>query len=268
MIRFAKLQSVGNHFALVRGEELDGRDPGLLSERMGMHRFGVGTDGLLVLTETGHGPELRMFNPDGTEDFCGNGLRCAAWFRFVELGAGEGTFSQMGKRVPYAIEGDNRVRTVMPGADYGAAAVPLAQDGPLIDGVVAGVRGSAVSTGSAHFVAFGEGLPGEEFEARSAAVERDGMFPERTSVMWAEDLGGQRVRIRIWERGVGETFGCGTGASAVAVEAVRRQGLVTTGARVAVESRGGVIEVEVPPGGVGQLVQRGHAELLYWGEFR
>jgi diaminopimelate epimerase len=103
------------------------------------------------------------------------------------------------------------------------------------------VVGTPVTTGSAHYVALVEELPGDEaFFALSPAIETDPMFPERVSVMWTQAVSDRRLKLRIWERGVGETLGCGTGSSAAALVWARSKGLL---GEFVVENPGGELKV-------------------------
>ncbi len=266
---FWKVESIGNDFVLVHLDDVEtarGQDPTDkfledLAIRVSRRRFGIGSDGLLAIAREADGQLLlRMFNPDGTEDFCGNGIRCGLdhalrqhWvgpdmMRMTHLGrsvtgiaielrekqaAEEGSISPKAR---YLVEFE------LPPASYSPADVPInrdkeAFDAPLflIDGKE--YSGSVLSTGTAHTILPVDKLPDdEEFFRASPQVECHSIFPERTSVMWTHELDADKIELRIWERGVGETKGCGSGATAAAIDYLRRQ------------TRGGSVEV-LSPGG-------------------
>lgn len=216
--RFWKVQSVGNDFVLVLRSEVAGADLPALARRLCHRRFSIGSDGLLVLDASGGELALQFYNPDGTTDFCGNGLRCAAL-----LAANQGwAASHMSIRfwdqtVEVDVEGD-LVTATLPSASFEPADVPVLSDTPWIDREVHGLFGTALTTGSTHFVILSDTLPSEEtFQTVSPLIECDPVFPERTTVMWTVPSGEASVDVRIWERGAGETLGCGTGAVASAV---------------------------------------------------
>lgn len=191
---------------------------------------------------------MRMFNPDGSEDFCGNGLRCAAIHaRKIGWVGDRFDIDHFGITVPTRIESNETVETVIGSASYLPQAIPANLDpsmdtvvwmGPTESGETLSLVGSALTTGSAHLVLRVDELPDDELFFRvSPTLETDPRFPERISVIWSKAISLDRLSIRIWERGVGETAGCGTGSSAAAVETFRLRGF---GGSIAVENPGGV----------------------------
>lgn len=230
-LRFVKVQSLGNDFVLVRAEEVAGLDVPALALRLCERRFGVGSDGLLVYEVASRRLiRQRMFNPDGTEDFCGNGLRCTAR-RALDLGEVDEAFEfeHLGRVIPARSLPDGRIETTLPPAVWSPEGVPTTLDRPWfdlpieVDGWAGPV--SVLSTGSAHLVAFVDRLPRDAvFEAVSPQLENHEAFPERVSVMWAESPSPGTLRLRVWERGVGETLACGTGSAATASAYARLTG--------------------------------------------
>lgn len=244
-----------------------------LAESISNRKFGVGGDGLLAFGWWEHGLKMRMFNPDGTEDFCGNGLRCAAWVGH-RLGWVKDRFSiaHHGRIVSVQVQG-REIRTVIGKGDYAPDQVPVCfPDHPqatfhrealvTVDGK--SYRGSALSTGSTHVI-LRPGLPAsdEEFTKVSQAIENSPSFPERTSVIWRESSGPNDVKIRIWERGAGETLGCGTGSAATAVEIMRERDF---GGKIAVHNPGGTVWVEGADW-QSELTVVGEAETVYRGTY-
>jgi diaminopimelate epimerase len=237
-------------------------------------RFGVGGDGLLAVEMEGEALRLRMFNPDGTEDFCGNGIRCAVVHAHALGWVGNAfTVRHLDREVPTEI-GEGRVRTTLGLADYRPEKVPHGAYGELFNttvwsGMDAGqplsLFGSALTTGSTHVVIPTTSLPDDEsFLAVSPKIETDPLYPDRTSVIWAQEVGPDHLKIRIWERGVGETLGCGTGATAAAADYLRRKG---RGGKVTVESRGGTLQVSAASW-MEPLTIEGIAEQVFRGEYR
>lgn len=228
---FVKVQSLGNDFVLVRAEDVVGLNLPELAIRLCERRFGVGSDGLLVYEVASRGLILqRMFNPDGTEDFCGNGLRCTAR-RALDLGEVDEAFEfeHLGRVIPARGLADGRIATTLPPAVWSPEGVPTTLDRPWFDLPIEvegwSGRVSVLSTGSAHLVAFVDRLPDDaSFEAVSPQLENHPAFPERVSVMWAENPSPGTVKLRVWERGVGETLACGTGSAATASAYARLTG--------------------------------------------
>ena len=265
MIPFWKTQSVGNDFPVVLLDDVASDTLPGLAVAMADRHFGIGGDGLLALRVVDRQTvDLRMFNPDGTEDFCGNGIRCAAQLAHFE-GWTEDSFRVLhgGEAIPTRVQ-DRRIITTLGPASYDAARVPYSGS-PVIDAEIEpGLVATALTTGSTHLVIPVERLPeSPEFEVVSARLEVDPRFPIRTSVIWVETVGEDSLRIRIWERGVGETLGCGTGTSAAVADYLRRQG---RGGQVTVQNRGGtlLVSLETPESRI-ELI--GAAEILFRGQW-
>ncbi len=245
---FWKLESIGNDFVLVRLADTADLDLADLAVIVCDRHHGVGSDGLLTVEPVGPAQiRMRMFNPDGTEDFCGNGLRCAAHFGWLHMGL-EGDQIEIehgGQWIRAERSADGAVSTWLGPATYQPDRVPTDLPNELfrksveIDGETLTL--SALSTGSTHTVVEVEELPGSpRFERLSEAIERHPIFPRRTSVIWTHRRSPEHLKIRIWERGVGETQGCGTGSSAAAAHWMRVEG---RGLEVRVENPGGEVKV-------------------------
>lgn len=277
MIPFWKVESVGNDFVLVHEadvrasagadfEEFLRRFTVQVSER----KFGIGSDGLLLVAPSGENLNLRMFNPDGSEDFCGNGLRCAAVHATSQGWVGDRfVIHHHGRDVLALVCGDDCVETQLEQASYRAEDVPVRflsepektfDRSPLWAGMP--VSGSSLSTGSTHTIVWVDELPGdEEFFRLGPLIENDPQFPERTSVIWTREASPMHLSLRIWERGAGETLGCGTGASAAAVDYLRRR---NQGGTVEVVSKGGALQITAPSWDA-PLTIRGIAKEIYRG---
>jgi diaminopimelate epimerase len=271
---FWKVESVGNDFPLLHTSDVEAlsAESGAsvdflltdLAIRMSDRRCGIGGDGILVLGQTDEGLRLRMFNPDGTEDFCGNGLRCAAWHAHDQGWLGfDGSILHLGQSVSAHIRGD-LVTTEMGKASYNPDDVPTKAMGELFNqtiwsgmdyGMPLSVPGSALTTGSTHVVIPTFALPDDDtFRSVSAKIEVDPMYPNRTSVIWTREIEPMVLEIRIWERGAGETMGCGTGSSAAAVNYLRQR------------SKGGVVEVRNPGGSLKVSMDRWDAPISVEGK--
>jgi diaminopimelate epimerase len=290
-LQFTKMQGVGNDFVLIDGREYRGMDwPGLAIEICD-RRFGVGSDGLLVIDHSNIADAaMRMYNPDGTPDFCGNGIRCVARYLAEEsLGVGPRADPPITQSYNHAIThtlniatlaGVRRTATADPGTDHCSVTVDMGKprfepsdipmlvhagpvkDYPLeVDGKT--VRITSLSTGTAHTILFVGQLPkDEEFLQISPLIEHHPLFPERTSVLWTHVKNSERIDLRIWERGAGETWGCGTGACAAAVAAQLHGYAIHP---VAVHSKGGILLIEWESGG--SINMTGPAEYVYTGAY-
>jgi diaminopimelate epimerase len=206
-VQFSKVEACGNDFVLLdaRRSPLSGA-PALAIRLCDRHR-GVGADGLLTIEGDRRGPLMRMFNPDGTEDFCGNGLRCAAAYlagpgaeeeRIVLLsqrGRHEALVRRLG-RGAFEVE----IELLVP--QFDPAAIPVRLPGKTVLRHPLKIAGrtfpiSCVSTGTAHTVIFGEADVAESvFQEVSPLLERHALFPERGRARAHPDahLGARRRR--------------------------------------------------------------------------
>jgi diaminopimelate epimerase len=268
MLYFDKMQGIGNDFIVVDAASVSGADlPGLARHLCNRH-YGIGSDGLLVIGE-GAEPRTvtyRMFNPDGSEDMCGNGLRCAMlWAYRRGLACPQHDITALcfdrSRRCHIesaADDGKSAVVTVAMGrADFAKQAIPFtgpdeiseALEFPLKINADISISITAVSTGSAHAVAFLDAPVDERiFQTISPLMEHHSFFPERASIMWTHRSGINQFDIRIWERAVGETLGCGTGSAAVAA-AAWKLGICRASDPVVVRSKGGELSFSLTDSG-------------------
>lgn len=283
-MRFTKMQGVGNDFVVVDAEALPPHmSLSTLAIQTCDRNFGIGADGLLVVSrdDSESAFRMRMFNPDGTEDMCGNGLRCVSlWAHRAGWLAGRTEFTgavKDGARQVRLLEVAEGGREAMLGVDMGVpqfepSALPFcASSGTRIVGWPLTIESetypiTVINTGSTHTVIFGDMPPDEAtFQRISPQIENYSLFPERTSVLWATPQGDSAVAVRIWERGVGETLGCGTGACAVAVASVLT-GRSRPGTPLDIVSQGGTLRITWP-GEDAPVDMVGPAQIVYDGEF-
>ncbi len=283
---FWKVEGVGNDFVLIEAESVQGANLSQLAQRLCHRPLGIGSDGLLIVGWGERAPvSMRMFNPDGTEDFCGNGLRCVARFAYeagyvetpefaietFQVGSTGGT-PGLPSLVPVRLllcDGQvEAITTLLPPPRFHPREIPALVEGETMQDYPLTVSGHAVrlwavNTGTTHCVIFTECLPDDErFHQLSPRLETHPLFPERTSVLWAVVDSPHLVRVRIWERGVGETQGCGTGAAAVAILS-RLAGWTQN--PVQVRSQGGTLTVQWEPGDAVALT--GPARVLFEGKY-
>jgi diaminopimelate epimerase len=229
-MRFTKMHALGNDFVALNGYTLPAQDWRQLAIDMCDRHYGAGADGLFVAlpSETAD-VEMRFYNPDGTEDRCGNALRCLGRF-LQDEGITRKTHiavQTFGGAVHLWIhrceDGDCTVTVDLGPPSLAPAEIPMAWPGENALNVPVDLNGRtltihACSTGTPHAIVIVDELPDEEtFQTVSPLIENHPFFPEKTSLEWTRFASPHRAEIRIWERAVGETLGCGTGAAAVAV---------------------------------------------------
>lgn len=250
-LKFWKYQSVGNDFVILHEDCWNslgklGLDATRIIPLICDRKTGLGADGVLVVSQLNGEVHLKMFNADGTEDFCGNGIRCCARQAYDLGWVGEDFgITHFGRRVRCQVD-KNHISTDLGFATYDHRLIPTNAEGELFLADLPMPTGerlqiSTLSTGTAHTIIHVPELPTDDlFFAASPVIEHHPLFPERTSVIWCEVLSDHHLRLRIWERGVGETLGCGTGSAAAAADWMRRNG---SGGRIDITSKGGKLTV-------------------------
>ena len=254
-MEFVKSHGAGNDFVLI--EDLDdklGILPAPLVAAICDRHKGVGGDGLIrIVRASGSDFFMDYYNADGeVAEMCGNGIRCLGKYvadRGLTASQTLDVDTRAGvKRLELYRDAEglvDRVRVDMGAPILAEASIPVAADGdPLhVDVSVDGVsyEAACVSMGNPHAVVFVDSLAGVPVERHGPVIETSRPFPAKTNVEFTEVLSPTEVRVRVWERGVGETQACGTGACAVAVAGALR-GL--TGRTVTVNMPGGPLEVE------------------------
>lgn len=250
-VKFTKMQGAGNDFvvldAINQAVNLTTEQVRLLADR----HFGIGFDQLLLVEK----PLLaeadfryRIFNADGGEvEQCGNGARC--FVRFV-LDHGmtskhEITVETKSGLITPRLESDGRVTVNMGPPRFIPAEIPFQVERQaltyMLDVDGASVEISALSMGNPHAVQIVDNVDLAPVGLQGPRIESHPRFPDRVNAGFMQILNGGRVRLRVYERGAGETLSCGTGACAAAVAGITR-GLLDC--RVDVETRGGVLTIE------------------------
>lgn len=258
MERAFKYHGLGNDFVLLdrreSGEDIDPQGARWLCDR----RRGIGGDGVLVLLpSTCAAARMAVHNADGSvAEMCGNGLRCAVKHLAertqprprrlsVETGAG-----LLGCQIHYQGEEVSGVEVAMGPARLGLVDQPLS--------LKEAGRGTSVSMGNPHLVLLD--TPPEQASALGPLLERDPAFPQRTNVEFCRLRGGG-LELAVWERGVGLTEACGTGACAAAAAAAHL-GRLPFSQWLPVDLPGGRLEVRVSPG-LSQVELRGPASFVF-----
>jgi diaminopimelate epimerase len=281
-LQFTKMHGCGNDYIFVVATRARPADPSALSVRVSDRHFGIGGDGLIMLAPSNRADiRMEMYNADGSRgDMCGNGIRCLARLALergivranrmvVETDAGLKTVKlqlQNGMVVSATVD---MGEPILEGGDIPVNATGRIVDYPL---EVAGERESvtAVSMGNPHCVVFvgDDGvfkLQDRDFAALGRKFENHPFFPRRVNTEFILPISRHKMRMRVWERGSGETWACGTGACAALVASV----LSNHSERSAtVELRGGNLEIEWREGGpeANHVFMTGNAIKVFDGE--
>ena len=252
---FTKMHGCGNDYIYFNCVADSIENPEKLAVRLSDRHKGIGGDGIVLICPSELADaKMRMFNIDGSEGkMCGNAIRCVAkylWDR--EMVRKEEihieTLSGIKTCWVHAVEGLADTVTVdMGSAVLAPAKIPVNLAGDVIVRRNTEVAGgiyeiTCVSMGNPHCIVFGEDPDGLDLESLGPAFEHDPLFPERVNTEFVQVLGPNTLKMRVWERGSGETMACGTGACASAVAAVLC-GSCKMGADIVVRLRGGDLVV-------------------------
>lgn len=255
-INFVKMHGAGNDYIYINCLEKEIENPQKLSVILSDRHFGVGSDGVILICKSDIADvKMRMFNLDGSEGkMCGNGIRCVAKYVYdnkivvkdtitVETLSGIKTIeiAQENGLVKY-------VTVNMGKAELNPKLIPVALDGEkIIDKSVKigdnKYNITCVSMGNPHAVVFGGDPDLIELEKVGPLFEKNEIFPESVNTEFIQVIDDKTLKMRVWERGSGETLACGTGTCASVVAAVLN-GYCTKGEEVNVKLRGGEVFVK------------------------
>ncbi len=275
-LRFTKMQGAGNDFVVLDGVRQPLAVDAALARRLADRRFGIGADQVL-LVEPPPGPGVdfryRIFNADGGEvEQCGNGARC-----FVKFVHQQGLTDARSIRVITAggliepmLEADGEVTVDMGAPRFEPQSSGFDPRGlaPAADGAwtleVGGssVRITVVSMGNPHAVQWVDDIDAAPLATLGPLIEHHPRFAARVNAGFAQPIDRHAIRLRVWERGAGETLACGTGACAATVAGIAQGRL---GSPVAVHARGGVLRIAWDGDGA-SVRMTGPAETVYVGE--
>ncbi|HEY9897847.1 MAG TPA: diaminopimelate epimerase [Pantanalinema sp.] len=258
MIPFTKMQGAGNDFIVIDCLDAFGvLDFGAIAPALCDRHFGVGADGLLlVLPSEVADFRMRVINADGSEpEMCGNGLRCfARYLHDAGLSDALTLRIETGAGVLKAEVLETGVRL-----DMGAPRMAERLLEPLVAGD-ASFEATAVSMGNPHCVVFVEDLDAFDFEKYGPLVEAHPAFPRRTNAEFAQVLAPDRIRLKVYERGVGPTLACGTGACATLVAAAMSG---RTGREARIDLPGGTLSIRWDEDG--RILMTGPARVVFTG---
>ena len=271
---FVKMHGIGNDYVYVDCFAHRVPDPAALAERVSPRRTGIGSDGLILICPSDVADcRMEMYNADGSRGaMCGNGIRCVG--KYV---ADHG----LSARNPLRVETDSGIKILELTRQGGTVTsvtvdmgepildgprIPVAAEGRVVDAPleVAGVgyQVTCVSMGNPHCVVFTRDVETLDLERIGPGFEHHAFFPNRVNTEFVRVDGPSQLRMRVWERGSGETAACGTGACAALVAAV------LTGRaerRATLHLNGGDLEIEWRAGD-GHVLMSGPAEEVFRGE--
>jgi diaminopimelate epimerase len=271
-MKFWKMHGLGNDYVVIdnRDAKISDAEASKLALKLCRRRFSVGADGILFASNSEVADvKIRIFNADGSEaEMCGNGIRCFAKYCY------ENDISRKSELIVETLAGNKRawltvenglIPSVM--VDMGVpmlarSKIPMLGEGTAVnqDLLVNGetYKITCLSVGNPHCVIFVDAVDDFPVQQIGPKIETHRVFPKRTNVEFAQVLSETEVKVRVWERGCGETLACGTGACATVVAGNLLKKL---GGKVRVHLLGGDLEVEYDE----RLLLNGPAEKVFEG---
>ncbi len=255
-INFIKYEGAGNDYIYVDcfDFEPDDSQKEAIAIKLSDRHFGVGGDGVVFICKSATADGfMRMFNADGSEGMmCGNAVRCVGKYLYDKRGVDKTTVTVETKSGVKTLELTvENGKTVAARVDMGAPIlkpddIPARVDGERAIGVKLKLDKkrvvSLVSMGNPHCVIFTDGVENMDIETPGKIIENHATFPKRINVEFAEILSPNKARMRVWERGSGETLACGTGACATAVAMVEN-GIAKKGEDIEIVLTGGTLVI-------------------------
>lgn len=273
--KFYKMHGIGNDYIYFDCLDTPLENPEAAALKLSDRHFGIGGDGIVLICPSALADaKMRMFNADGSEGkMCGNAIRCVGKYLYDFQKTNKTTLkieTLSGVKTLFLNVENGKTQSVK--VDMGAPSlspeqIPVRLGGEAVVGRETEIAGgryaiTCVSMGNPHCVVFG-GDPAEiEIEKVGPKFETAALFPDRTNTEFVQILGGNEIKMRVWERGSGETWACGTGACAAAVAAVLN-GYAARDEDIVVHLRGGDLIVRWTKDTV---YMTGTATLVFTGE--
>ena len=244
---FMKMHGLGNDFVVVDARVRDIQITPALAKALADRHKGVGFDQLAIISNGDADAHLTFYNADGSMSAaCGNATRCIARYLMDETGAAALSITTDRGTLQAVDEGNGITSVNMGHPQLDWAEVPLSRAMDTLELPIEGTP-TATGMGNPHCTFFVDDLADTDLETRGAATETHPLFPEHTNVQFAEVIGPDHLRMRVWERGVGVTLASGSSSCATAVAAARR-GL--TGRSVRIDLDGGTLHIDWRKDGV------------------
>lgn len=274
-MEFTKMHGIGNDYIYFNCLEKEIENPNELSIRLSDRHFGVGGDGIvLILPSKVADFRMRMFNADGSEgEMCGNATRCIGKYVYEKglTTKNEVSLETLGgiKHLKLNIE-NNKVKEVevnMGEPILESAKIPVRFDKDTVineEAIISNKKYNitCVSMGNPHCVVYMNDIDNLQIEKIGPEFENDPLFPQRINTEFVEVIDEKTLKMRVWERGSGETYACGTGACAVTVASILN-GFCKRNEEITVKLLGGDLKIKYANDG--SVYMTGPAEFVFEG---
>jgi diaminopimelate epimerase len=269
VIPFRKMHGTGNDFVIFDGRKKAVNLSTEQVKRLCDRRYGIGCDQLVILTATKNADAgMEIYNADGSKiSTCGNASRCVGDILLREKKKKSVTIETAAALLTAERSGEANVRVHMGSPKWDWREIPLAESRNTLHlGLEAGGMSDpvAINMGNPHAIFFVKDTNFVRIAEWGAKLEVNPLFPERANISAVQVLSDDRLRMKVWERGTGETLACGSAACAAVVAGVRRD---VCGRNANVELPGGTLTIEWQEGeGNGQVYMTGAVAYVFEGE--
>ena len=275
MIKFTKMQGLGNDYVYMDAINQNIENESSLAQFVSNRHFGIGSDGLILICKSDVADfKMKMYNADGSQaEMCGNGIRCVGKFVYDKGLTNKTTLkieTLAGIKILQLNVENNKVKTVR--VDMGEPILEpekipvIANNTPVTNLQLKAVdkefKFTCVSMGNPHAITIVDNVEKFDVQKYGKILEIDRAFPNKTNVEFIQIIDKEHIKMRVWERGAGETLACGTGACATAV-ACNLNGL--TNDKVQIELLGGNLDIEWDKQN-NHIYMTGPAETVFEGE--
>ena len=275
MIKFQKFHGTGNDFIIFNESDLNVKDYSQLAKNVCDRHFGVGADGMIIISESTKADiRMKFYNADGSiASMCGNGIRCFSKFVYENGIVNKKSFTVetlAGVMKPEVIVENDEVKFVKVNLGkpvFLSKEIPVSNENKYFVNEVINIEGSnfnisSLVVGTIHTVLFVNNFDDVDIEAVGQAIEYNKIFPIKTNVNFCKVIDEENIEVITWEKGVGITLACGTGAASSAVISSILKGCSK---KINVKVLGGSLVIEQKDD---EIFMTGPAEFICSGEYK
>ncbi len=269
-MKFTKMHGAGNDYIYIDCFHENVENPSELSKKLSDRHFGIGGDGVVLISPSDNADcFMDIYNADGSRaQMCGNAVRCTAKY----------IYDNRIKNKTITVDTLSGIKNIEILADccrvnmgkpiFNGRLIPTRYGDGIVSGKILNIDNrdyqiTCLSMGNPHCVTFCDNIDKLNLEKIGPLFERHEMFPERINTEFAEVIDNNYVKMRVWERGSGETLACGTGACAVCVASVIN-GYCTRNEEIIIQTKGGILSVQWNENG--NVYLTGEAQKVFDGE--
>lgn len=276
MIEFIKMEATGNDYIYIDCFKNDIRKISELKQiviKMCNRNFGIGSDGLILICPSEIADaKMVMYNIDGSEgNMCGNGIRCVAKYVYENIINKQNVIIETKsglKQINLNIQNGNIIDITvnMEKPVFNPDLIPVITEKKMLLNEMINISGNVyyitcLSMGNPHTVIFFEEIDNLDLDEIGKKIENNDIFPDRTNVEFVQIINKNKIKIRVWERGCGETLSCGTGACASVVAGILNGYLDSN--EIEVNLKGGTLYIKYE----NEVIMRGPANNVYYGKY-